>query len=502
VGEAPAGRGDRARGLGVGAPLYRSLVPRLVLPLHARLSGRRFWAEYRHLQALQWSTPAALEARSLGKLRSLVTHAMAHVPFYRDRFREAGVRPDALRTPDDLASLPITRKADLRDSGAERAVADNLPAARRWRTVTSGSTGFPFAFFTDATDADGVVAAYLLCLDWAGAAIWQTRIDIGVRGGRPMPSVLPEPPRPARWVRHALLGDRAVALSGADLSPEEFLARARECPRRGYFVRGYAAYLGQLAQRLREAGIHLPTPPRVVISGGESLTGLDRTAIERAFGCRLVNHYAAWEAPHMAQTCPDNPELLHVNSERVLLRVVGDDGAAARPGSRGRIVVTALRNWVMPFINYEIEDAGVAGPPCPCGRGFPTLATLEGRLGEVIRTPAGRLVTPVTLDAVLRFHADTVREYQAERTAADAVTLRIVPTRRFRPEDAALLQGELARHVGPGMDVRVDVVDTIPLERSGKRFVIKPGGGSPLAPGVRPPRVLTDPARPEPTGAG
>ena len=40
---------------------------------------------------------------------------------------------------------------------------------------------------------DGVVAAYLFFLEWAGAAIWQTRIDIGHSGERPMPSAVPAP---------------------------------------------------------------------------------------------------------------------------------------------------------------------------------------------------------------------------------------------------------------------------------------------------------------------
>ena len=46
----------------------------------------------------------------------------------------------------------------------------------------------------------------------------------------------------------------------------------------------------------------------------------------------------------MAQTCPDNAAVLHVNSERVALRIVGDDGRSVAPGTRGRIVVTALDN--------------------------------------------------------------------------------------------------------------------------------------------------------------
>ena len=126
-----------------------------------------------------------------------------------------------------------------------------------------------------------------------------------------------------------------------------------------------------------------------MISGGETMTALDADAIGRAFGCRVVNHYGAWEVPHMAQTCPDNPDVMHVNSERVVLRVVREDGRPAAPGTPGRIVVTALDNYVMPFINYEIGDTGVVGGAVLCGRGFPTLARVEGRLGEVIQDPGG-----------------------------------------------------------------------------------------------------------------
>jgi phenylacetate-CoA ligase len=325
-----------------------------------------------------------------------------------------------------------------------------------------------------------VVAAYLLSLDWAGAAIWQTRIDISTRREHPMASVFPRPSAPLRWARRLLLGERVVALSGVDLTPEDFLARSRESPRREYFVRGYAAYLARLAHRLLQARITLPVPPRVVISGGEPLTSLDADTIVRAFGCPVVNQYAAWEVPHMAQTCPDNPTVLHVNSERVVLRVVGEDGQPAAPGARGRIVVTALENYVMPFINYDIGDSGVAGAPCPCGRGFPTLSGIEGRLGEAIRTPTGRVVSPVTLDGVFRSHGDVIREYQAERTAADAITVRVVPASRFSPAIAAILQAELAQHAGAGITIHIEAVARIPPEPSGKRLVIKsPAGGSP-----------------------
>ena len=72
----------------------------------------------------------------------------------------------------------------------------------------------------------------------------------------------------------------------------------------------------------------------------ETLTPADVAVIEQAFGCSVVNQYSAWDVPQMAQSCPDEPALLHVNSERVVVRVVREDGADVAPGESGRIVVT------------------------------------------------------------------------------------------------------------------------------------------------------------------
>jgi len=454
--------------------MYASLVPRVIFPLYEGLSGRRFWTEFLRLRALQWQTPEELEARALRNLRPLLAHAAGHVPYYRDLFMRVGVQPEDLRTLADLTYLPITSKAELRRNHPDRTTADNLPVSRQWRTLTSGSTGFPFEFYTDAASGDGIVAGYLFFLDWSGAAIWNTRVDIGNARNLPISSILPKSPRVVQLARRMLLGERVVGLGGIDLSPDEFLARVGDIsPTRGYFIRGYPSYVARLAARLLQEGTELPAYPQVVINSGEMLTAVHANTIERAFRCRVVNQYSAWEVPHMAQTCPDNPGVFHVNSERVILRVVRDDGSPAGSDERGRILITALANYVMPFINYDMGDSGINGGPCPCGRGFPTLMGLEGRLGEVIRTPGGRIISPVTLGILLKFVVPYVWEYQAVQAATDTVTLLVVPTSRFTPGIATILQADLEKLLGAGMKVRIEPVDQIPPEPSGKRLVIR-----------------------------
>jgi phenylacetate-CoA ligase len=243
-----------------------------------------------------------------------------------------------------------------------------------------------------------------------------------------------------------------------------------------YVVWGLPSYIARVGVELLEHGIELPRSPVAVIASGETLTTTDTAVIERAFRCRVLNHYSSFEALHLAQTCPDVPELLHVNSEHALLRIVREDGTDAPPGESGRVVITDLANWVMPLINYDIGDRAVAGGPCPCGRGFPTLMSLEGRAGERIKTPSGKMITPTALGwlitTVFRM-LPYVWEYQAIQTAADAVILRIVPTADFTEELATKLARAAETFLGPGMRVRVETVERIAVEASGKRLVIK-----------------------------
>jgi len=214
------------------------------------------------------------------------------------------------------------------------------------------------------------------------------------------------------------------------------------------------------------------------VSAGEAFdsTPANVETIQRVFCCPVANWYSAWEMPQIAHSCPDNPEVLHVNTERVMVRVVRPDGSDAAPGEAGRVVVTDLANYVMPFINYAVDDRAVAGAACPCGRGLPTLARLEGRESEFIRTPQGREIHGGAFGQLLTFVIGVipyVLEYQAVQIAPDAVTLRIVPTPRFTPEFAARLQRDVESFLGPGVRVGVELVDCIPLEPSGKRMLIK-----------------------------
>jgi phenylacetate-CoA ligase len=275
-----------------------------------------------------------------------------------------------------------------------------------------------------------------------------------------------------------VLGQRDVRLPADEATPARFRSLVERLGRHDpYFIRGYPGSLANLAARLAADGVPLARGPRVVMTFAETLTPANAQHLREIFGCPVVNYYSAWEVPQIAQSCPDNPDVLHVNSERVILRIVRADGTDAPAGESGRVVVTDLANFVMPFINYSAGDRAIAGVPCACGRGLPTLARLEGRDTEIIQTPGGRVITAGALGQLLTFVAGImpyVWEYQAECTAPAAMTLRVVPTPRFSEEFRIELQQMVEGFLGSEMTVTVEPVPEIPLEPSGKRLIIKP----------------------------
>jgi hypothetical protein len=102
------------------------------------------------------------------------------------------------------------------------------------------------------------------------------------------------------------------------------------------------------------------------------------------------------------------------------------------------------------------------------------LINLEGRTSEVIRTSSGRLVSPILLNQLpfLGRRPAEIWEYQAEQTAPDEVILRVVPSPRFSEHSVGALRAEVQQCLGDGVALRVDVVDRIPRDPSGKRPVI------------------------------
>ncbi len=248
------------------------------------------------------------------------------------------------------------------------------------------------------------------------------------------------------------------------------------------YVLGYTATLANLADHLLRRNLRLQHRLRAVMTGAETLTPPRRRLIEQYFQAPIINPYGLREiGACIAQNCPASPERFHVNTELVIWETVREDGAPAAPGEIGRVVLTHLHNYVMPFLRYDTGDLAVAGgKQCACGRGFRLVGPIDGRWIECVRTPSEKVISPASLGQyliVVPGHAEAVWHYQLVQEAPERVRLLVVPAPELGREQRERLREGLGRSLtqflGDAMTVEVEMVTDIPAEESGKRLVIK-----------------------------
>lgn len=221
---------------------------------------------------------------------------------------------------------------------------------------------------------------------------------------------------------------------------------------------------------------------RVAFVTAEVLQPPWREAISEVF-CPVANEYGARDAGLMARECPEGG--LHVTNEYLVLEVLDEQGRPVAPGQPGEVVVTNLASGAFPFIRYRTGDlAAFDLRSCPCGRRLPLLKEVVGRSNDCLTAADGRLVHGSAFNYLLRALPD-IQAYKIEQETLSSLRVMLI----VGPAFPAGAQEQIARRyreiLGPGTEVRVELVTDIPREASGKfRHVVSRVGkdGAPAVP--------------------
>ncbi len=383
------------------------------------------------------------------------------VPFYRRRFAEHGVRAADVKAPEDLVRIPVLTKADIIAHGREL-IAEGY-TGELIASATGGSTGEPVRFYLDHTTYERRVAAAMRSDGWAGAKVGDKEIHLW---GIPL---VPESPlkKKKRELHEALLRKKYVC--AFDLSEERLAAVVDEIVSyRPHLIVGYTTPLYHAARFALETGRKLPAP-RGLVCSAERLFEHQRRTIELAFGAPVFNRYGCREMMLLAAEC-DRHEGLHINVEGVYLELVRE-GRHAAPGEPGEVIVSDLVSRSMPLLRYKNEDIAVgSASTCTCGRGMPLLASVEGRVLDMIVGPEGQLLAGEFFPHLLKDFV-TVKRYQVHQDRDRAITIKLVPAKDYRDEHARLIEHALRKYLGDRAVIRVRVTDDIALTRGGKHRV-------------------------------
>ena len=366
--------------------------------------------------------PERLQALRDARVRSIVRHAAATVPHYRDLFRDKRIDPRDIRTAADLDRLPLLDKSTIWRA-PDRFLSESYNAKNALPLITSGSTGKPLTVYHDHTSLLANIAfgerERAVVAKLAGQGV-RREVLLMYRGAT-FGKVLDFydratfiPVRPNRlFISIADPIDKVVAAINS-FEPDVII--------------GYANYVEMMFRSVAARSLELHVP-RLVIYGGEALTAPGREFITGRFGVRISSLYNAVEAFKIGFACESGDDY-HLHADLCHVKIADPSGETVADGQKGEVVISNLVNRATVLLNYRLGDmASMITRSCACGRTLPLLSNIEGRLEDVLVMPDGSFVHPLNFWGIFKSKPEVLR-YQVIQHTPDTFDLRLVTSDR------------------------------------------------------------------------
>ncbi|NLT40550.1 MAG: phenylacetate--CoA ligase [Clostridiales bacterium] len=325
------------------------------------------------------------------RLVNTVKRVYENVAPYREKMDIAGVRPEDIRSIEDIVKLPFTSKTDLRDNYPYGLFAVPLKDVVRVH-ASSGTTGKQIVVGYTREDLKlwgNVMARTLSAGGITSEDIGQCSYGYGLFTG-------------------GLGGNIGCETIGCVTIPASTGNTSRQVTILQDFMPTFIlctpSYALTLAEYIEENNIPLENLHlKVGFFGAEPWTEGMRAAIERRLNLEAYDIYGLSEVigPGVGYECSCHNGL-HISEDHFYLEIVDPDTGEVLPdGEMGEVVFTCLTKQALPFIRYRTHDIGAKIPgDCPCGRTLVRLSKLAGRSDDMLII-RGVNVFPTQIEDVL-----------------------------------------------------------------------------------------------------
>ena len=318
----------------------------------------------------------ALEAIQLRRLQSVVARVYSTVPFYQKRFDEAGLKPDHIRSLDDLRKLPFTYKDNLRDNypfGMFTVPMDNVVRIH----ASSGTTGKPTVVGYTARDIQTwseLMARTLMAGGATKGDMIHNAYGYGLfTGGLGF------------HYGAEKLGASVIPISGGNTKRQvmimkDFAPTILTC------TPSYALMIGEVAE---EMGINFRELHfKAGIFGAEPWSEQMREEIEKKLNLKAMDIYGLSEiiGPGVSVECIEAQNGLHIFEDHFIPEIIDPDTEEVLPyNTPGELVFTTITKEAFPVIRYRTRDISILHPePCRCGRTMVRMGRIRGRSDDML----------------------------------------------------------------------------------------------------------------------
>jgi phenylacetate-CoA ligase len=336
-------------------------------------------------------TAGEMEELQLKRLQEVVKRAYENVPYYQKAFDDAGVKPEDIKTLQDIEKLPFTSKTDLRDAypfGMFAVPDDDIVEIH----TTSGTTGKPTVSGYTQNDIElwGEVVARALVMaggdkkdkiqNCYGYGLFTGGMGVHYGGQKIGATVIP-----------VSAGNtmRQIEIM------QDFDSTILTC------TPSYAMYLAEV---LENQGVgHDKISLKAGVFGAEMWTEEMRAEIEKRLNIDALNIYGLTEiiGPGVAQECMVK-DGLHIFDDHFYPEIIDTQTLKALPaGEKGELVLTTLTREGMPVIRFRTRDiTALRYGQCECGRTNVKMDRITGRSDDMLKI-RGVIVFPSQIERAL-----------------------------------------------------------------------------------------------------
>lgn len=357
-----------------------------------------------------------LKALQLERLQKTVRHCM-NSPFYQKKFQELGIKPEDIKTLDDVQKLPFTSKEDLRENYPFGLACVPLKDCVRLHS-SSGTTGNPTVVLHTQKDLDEWANAVARCLWMVGsrpedvfqnsAGYGMFTAGLGFQYGAEKVGMLTVPAAAGNTIRQI----KFIKDFGTSV------------------LHAIPSYASRIYEVMKEEGVdpRKDTNLRVLCIGAEPHSEEQRQRIEQNLGVKAYNSYGISEmmGPGVAFECQEQNGL-HIWEDYFIVEII--DPVTLKPvpdGELGELVLTTINREAMPLLRYRTRDLTRILPgECACGRHHKRLARLQGRSDDMIILK-GVNIFPIQIEKILLGFKELSTDYLITLETVDSNDIMII----------------------------------------------------------------------------
>ncbi len=309
------------------------------------------------------------------RLMDLVAKVYNHVPFYKRKMDELGVKPTDIKGIEDISKLPFTYKQDLRDNYPFGLFAVPMKDIVRVHG-SSGTTGKPTTVGYTRNDIESWKEVAARCFSMAGVTpkdVVQVSYGYGLFTG-------------GLGAHHGAetIGCSVIPMSGGNTRRQLQLM----CDFGSTVLACTPSYALHMADAMKDFGYTIDDMKlRIGVFGAEPWTEVMRRELEKKLHIHAHDIYGLSEimGPGVSMDC-EYHDGLHIHEDHFFPEIVDPETKEPLPdGTEGELVFTTLTKEGIPLLRYNTRDLSTLNhEPCACGRTLVRMRKITGRSDDML----------------------------------------------------------------------------------------------------------------------